>query len=500
MQDESIITIRHASLLTMQRAAYVAGSFAFAVIIPRLFGPALYGRFALIASVSAWFAMLGTMGLGTVVGRFVPLFVRANDSAGLRAFFAKLLAARFSGSLAGAACFIALSLVFFPDLGRPTLMLAAAVLWLGAVSELVYSFFWGLNRAAWWGMGELIRRGAQIVFLVPGFLWRGLPGAFLGLLGVELLVLGSGLWRVRSFLPGLKPWPDFRYLAPYIRFGLLFSLNDILFTVFLRSGEVLVRTYTSDYAQVGQFALAYAMYMTLAPAVGQLVLAFLPTWTSLQAQQRSGELRRWMERMMAWLAAGGMIAVFGLLLLGDRLIPLILGASFRPVTAHLLPLLLILPLLPVTGAAFTIALMQNRPGIALQTTAGLLISYLVLARYAILRWGSVGACWALLGSMIIYAAHFAWRVRPAIPVPLGRWAGTAAAAGPFMLLIGFLPAVRGAVAFLACAAGYCGVLFLARLIAPADASVIWRALRRPHATPELPLSRPEPPPYSKEGA
>jgi O-antigen/teichoic acid export membrane protein len=500
MRDESDITIRHAGLLALQRVAYVIGSFAFAGIVPRVLGPSYYGQFALTGSISAWFALLGSMGLGQMIGRYVPRFIHQKDSAGLHEFFGQMLAARFSGCIAAAACFYFFSRIFLTDLSSLILIPASCVLLISALSELIYSFFWGLNRAAWWGMGELIRRAAQIMLIVPGFFWLGLPGAFWGMCCVELLVLAVALWRIRSFLDRLKPWPDFRYLNSYLRFGLLFSLNDLLLTIFQRSGEILVRFYTSNYAAVGQFALSYALYLTFAPAVSQVIFACLPAWTSLQEQQKPQQLARWIERMITWLAAGGIVGVFGLLLMGDRLVPLILGPTFRPVTAHLLPLLLILPVLPLTGVAGALALMQNRPALALQTTVGLLFSFLAISSIAIPRWGSVGVCWSLLASMILYAAHFVWRITAAIPIPLARWAGVMATGILFILLIYILPsAYRGSIAFILYSAGFCGSLLIARIIRWSDATAVWRSFLQGRAGWGLPLSNQEPVPSLGEG-
>jgi O-antigen/teichoic acid export membrane protein len=491
MKDESDITIRHAGLLALQRIACLGGSFVFAAIIPRAFGPSLYGQFALIGSLSAWFALFGSMGLGQLIGRNIPRFIYQKDSAGLHEFFGQMLAARLSGCVTAGACFYLFSRIFFPDLSPLILIPASGVLLISALSELIYSFFWGLNRAAWWGMGELIRRAVQIVLIVPGFFWLGLRGAFWGMLCVELLVLVAALWRARSLLGRLRLWPDFRYLISYLRFGLLFALNNLLLTIFQRSGEILVRVFTSDYAAVGQFALSYGIYLSLSPAVSQIILACLPAWATMHEQKRSQELTNWIERIITWLAAGGILGVLALQLMGNRMVPLVLGASFRPVTAHLFPLLLLLVIVPLTSVAGTIALMQNRPGLALQTTGGLLLSFFAISWAVIPRWGSIGACWSLLGSMVLYAAFFVWRVNAIITIPLARWARVVAAGSLFILICRMLPsAYQGIIALIICSSSFCGLLIFARLIKLGDAIAVWHAFLHGRAGWSLPLSDP----------
>ena len=46
-------------------------------------------------------------------------------------------------------------------------------------------------------------------------------------------------------------------------------------------------------------------------------------------------LKQWVERLLKWMAVGGVLVVFAVLLLGENLLPLALGAEFRPVTANM---------------------------------------------------------------------------------------------------------------------------------------------------------------------
>ena len=66
----------------------------FALIVPRLMGPDLFGRYSLLTSVSMWFAMLSGLGAVSLLTRIVPQFSAAGDVIGLRKLVTNLLVLR----------------------------------------------------------------------------------------------------------------------------------------------------------------------------------------------------------------------------------------------------------------------------------------------------------------------------------------------------------------------------------------------------------------------
>jgi O-antigen/teichoic acid export membrane protein len=251
MVTDSRHTLRNAGLLMAQRALHVAGATLFAVIVPRLMGPAVFGRYALLMSVSMWFAMLSGLGAVSMMTRSIPRFIAANDSAGLRRLVTSLVVLRAAtGAVTAAGYFLVATLV----LGEPDLVAAAFVagaVFSRSVGTLGFALFLGLNQAARWGMGDLVRRWSTIALVPMGFVVGGLRGACLGLLGSEAFVLACGIWWARPYLQWSSLDLSRRYLSPFLKMGTAFAVGNLLLALTQRSGETLVRVSTNSYAQVG---------------------------------------------------------------------------------------------------------------------------------------------------------------------------------------------------------------------------------------------------------
>ena len=77
-----------------QRGLHLAAATLFALVVPRLMGPEVFGRYSLLTSVSMWFAMLSGLGAVSLMTRVVPQFTAAGDIAGLRTLVTSLLVLR----------------------------------------------------------------------------------------------------------------------------------------------------------------------------------------------------------------------------------------------------------------------------------------------------------------------------------------------------------------------------------------------------------------------
>ncbi len=60
-------------------------------------------------------------------------------------------------------------------------------------------------------------------------------------------------------------------------------------------------------------------------AIPQFTIAFAPLMITLQAQGKTENVRQWIEQLINGLTVGGMFVVFGVLLLGNNLVPLSFG-------------------------------------------------------------------------------------------------------------------------------------------------------------------------------
>jgi O-antigen/teichoic acid export membrane protein len=284
MGTEAQVTVRNVGMLLTQRGVTLLAGLLFAVLIPRLMGPNLFGQYALVTSLSMGFALVSSLGFTQVIGRFVPQFTLQQDGAGLRAFFGNLLVARLTSGALAVVLYLSVTTLWLGDLDRWILVLVAGSVLVRAAANLVFALFLGLNQVGRWGMADVVRRWTLLVSLLSGFYLGGFRGACLGYLITELIVLSLGGWWARLYLSWADLRLDARHLMPYLRFGLMFSASDLLVIAFQRSGEALVRAVSGDYVQVGYFGVAYGGYLAVAFIIPQVCLAFAPLLITLRTR------------------------------------------------------------------------------------------------------------------------------------------------------------------------------------------------------------------------
>ena len=138
--------MRNVSFLLAQQGFYALGGFLFAALVPRLMGPQIYGRYALISSLSIWLMLFSGLGLTQVIGRYVPQFITAGEREPLKLFMGNLLKLRLASGLLVALVYLGLTLLWLRDLDPLVLAFMAAAIWVRTVSNLLFTYFLGINR------------------------------------------------------------------------------------------------------------------------------------------------------------------------------------------------------------------------------------------------------------------------------------------------------------------------------------------------------------------
>lgn len=477
MINEAQITIRNVGFLLVQRGFHILGSLLFAVLVPRLMGPNDYGRYALITSLSFGFMMLSDLGYAQVMGRYVPYFTLQGEKEKLQKFFSNLLAVSLMIGAFSAAFYLLLTAFWLTDLDFSLLMMMAATIVVRAATHPFFTLFLGLNQSARWGMGELFRHGFIIALVIIGFNLCGLWGACIGFYLTELFVLSIGMVWGRSYFSWAEFRLDIRYLFPYLRFGFIFFMFNFLLSAFHHSGEVLIRFFYPDYVQVAYFGLAYLVYLTISGVIPQLTLAFTPLLVTLLAQGETKALKQWIEYLINWLTVGGVFIFFSLLLLGNDLVPWVLGDAYRPVATHLLPLFITLWTQVLSSAAILLTIVYNRPKIALLAAGTRFGAILIFGPLLIMKWGSLGGCFAVLVASTIYSVYLTWRMQGMMTYSLKKFAGI------IVLGITFLPLMWLKSSWaMNCALyglfvlGYVSLLLLLRIVKLGELRTVWQTM------------------------
>ena len=477
MIPEARVTVRNVGFLLAQNGFYALGNFLFAVLVPRLMGPQIFGQYALVNSLSIWLMLCSTLGLTQVIGRYVPQFVARGEPEPLKLFMGDLLKLRTASGLLAALVYLGLTLLWLRDLDSWALVFMAGAIWARTVGNLLFTYFLGINLAARWGIAETMRRWISLAFLLPGFYLGGFRGACLAVLLAELTILATGIhWTRGNFSwSGLRL--DWRGMAPYLSFGLIFFGSELLRSTFYCSGESLMRAITGDYVQVSYYGVAFSVYFTVAVLIPHIGLAFAPLLLKLVSRGETASVRAWIERLLKWLAMGAVISLGGLLLLGDHLVPLVLGRSYRPVVANLLPLLLTLLANAVGSVGNLLALIFNRPKAALAASAIQLVAFWSLGPLFIHRWTSFGGCLAVLVATSLSAAYLVYRLRSTISYSFKRYVWVIGLGGMFAPLCWLRSSWEVNLAlFSVFVVAYSAVLLLLRIVTREEISTIWQAI------------------------
>lgn len=463
---ESRIAVKNAGWLMAQRGLHIVAATLFAIVLPRVMGPATFGRYALMTSISLWFALFSGMSSAQLMGRFGPEFA-VESTENIQKFFGNLLVVRLGTGFFAAALYLLATSLWFPELDAVTVAIVAVSVFFRTAAALVFALFLGLNKAARWGMGDTLRRWLSLVLIVVGFYFDGLKGACIGLLVAELAVLGIGLRWAGPFLSWSKLRLNANYVAPYLRFSLYFFAANLVMAASQRSGEVLVRVVSGDYVEVGLFGVAFRIYLTVSQVIWNFSMAFAPLLTMMLVQGKEDEIKKWTERLLKYTTVGVLFLTYGVLLLGGDLLPVVLGKAYQPVARILLPLVFSLLTFALISVARLLALAYDRPRVAVIGSAVHLAAFWALGwPLASLR-GSWGASVAMLGASVLCAAFYTWSMRKVLGYPIRNW-GSAILLGALFLplaLIGSSPLAR-ALLYVAFVIGY-SVLLLARRVVTA---------------------------------
>jgi O-antigen/teichoic acid export membrane protein len=429
----------------------------------------------LITSISLLFVLSSRLGFREVIIRYVPQW--REDPNALRSFFSSLVAIRASIGLLAAILFFVIAWGWLRDFSVTTLALTAGTVVFRAISELMMTLFVGLNRAGRWGTSSLLRRWLSFVLVVVGFWGMELEGAMLGWLAAEIFLWGLGLMWTRSFISRRALAPHIKPMMPFLRFGLTYFLSSLFLSAFRRSGEVLVQILTGDYVEVGYFGLAYNVYLTAALVMPNLTLAFAPFLTRYVDKGRAEEIETWAERLLKGLAVGAMLIVFATLLLAEDAVPLVLGAAYRPVAGHLIPLTVTLLFLALSSVAQMLLLIFEAPR---QVLVGSMIRvglFWTVAIPLIHRYQSLGACIAVLAASIGYSLYLTSRAMHHRRYSMRGWVVTVGAALPFLGLLVFRGSwITNLGLYMGFLMGYGGFVLGLRLVTVAEIQQGWKVL------------------------
>ena len=471
-------TARNAGWVVGQRVLHVLAAAVFALVVPRMMGPATYGRYALLTSVSMWVALLSGLGAVSLLTRTVPQLIAVGDTPELKKLTTNLLALRGATGVISAVTYLAIVVIALGEQDVVAAVFVAGGVLARTIGNLCFSLFLGLNQAARWGLGDLLRRWLTLAITLAVFPYAGLRGACLAYLIANVIVTAYGVVKTTAFLDWSRLDLTARYLSPYLRIGTYFAAGNLLLALVHRSGETLVRLTTDDFVQVGFYGAAYSIYLTGANALWQFGLAFAPHLVALLHRGDRNRVVVLVERLLKWMTIGAALCTLAVIFVGENLVPFVLGAAYGPVTRNLVPLTAALFVLCIGSVGRLVSLTVDRPGIA-ATAAALEISTFWLAgAAATAAMGSFGASLAALLGSTVYAAAISWQMQRELPYSLRAATSTGMLAVVFMPLAWLKGDWTTNVALLAVAiVGYLVCLFGTRIVTLGEIAKVKELLR-----------------------
>ena len=421
-----------------------------ATVVPRLLGPADYGRLAVVLTLVAVGSVALTLGGATLLSRYVP----AAPAQG-RAALARALTLRLARNRIAPFVLLATVAAVPAAAGRVAPSTAAWVLLalaLNVAATLALQADLGLGRAAAWSARYPVQNAVLIAAVVALYATAGVSGAIAGVAvaggaGLALaLTATASLWRAAPGAPVHVP-------TGAARFGLTVAATGALMQLVQRGGVLAAALLSTD-EETGHAAVAIGVALAATYAVAQVFVVTLPALTARHAaddresthdtgdtdgagrpETVRGASPSAAEPALRRLAGALLAVVLPVALLGvlavDLVVPVVLGPAYADAAAAFPPALAAVVLAPLIALILHAAALRLRPETTLGAAAAGSVAFAVAAVSAVPAWGAVGAAAAMLAGSAVTAAVgvlalpgcTGWRL------PVASLAGAVAVAG-----------------------------------------------------------------------
>jgi len=384
------------------------------LLLPRLLGPAEFGRLTLGLAIVTLGSVAISLGAPSAFARFLPA-APAERRAGLARTMTLRLAPIRVVQLAIAAG-IGSSLVLLApkrfDALDTTLVILALAAEVAAILGAQVAL--GIGRTRLWSFRSAARN-AVLLLSVP-FLFHlvGPPGVLYGVVLSCFAGLACAGWTslllVRRAERGV-PIPE-----GALRYGAVAGVSAILGQLTYRGPVLATSVLARSAVETGFAALAGSLAMAIMFAVREVFTVSLPELVAHWGRDRE-HAQRVLRRLGWWVEAAFIPAALAGVLLLERGLPLVAGRQFTPAVGALVPILMLLPLLPLPILGWQGAALRLRPEMGLMITAAEVAVFTVAAVLLVPLWGALGATTALFLAVAASSVLTAWRL-PTSVTPL----------------------------------------------------------------------------------
>ncbi|MDZ7676205.1 MAG: hypothetical protein U5K30_14200 [Acidimicrobiales bacterium] len=378
------------------KAAEILTLALLATVVPRVLGPADYGRFSVPLTIVTLGSLAMTLGGPTLMARYVPAAPAGERVALATAIGARLAVGR-SAQLGGLAVLgaglVAWNADAFPPVDTGLVFLALA---LNVGATLALQVGLGLGRTVAWSIRYPIQNAALIATVL---LLHESAGSTGGVVAIAIAGAAGAAFAAAVVVPIVRP-PSPRVPVPdgAIRFGVHQAAGAALMQFCHRGGVLVVAILGTSATETGYVALATGIALGATYAVLQM---FTVSLTHLSATDGTpGEpvagaesvLRRLAWMVWAVLAVGGLAGAVVI----DEVIPVLFGDGYEDAAAAFGPAFGLLVLAPLYSLTVQSAALRYRPEAATASGVAAVVVFLTVSAATVPAWGAEGGTSAAL--------------------------------------------------------------------------------------------------------
>lgn len=469
MNSDSNHIIKTMSWGVLWRALRYPFLLASLLVVPRLMGDLVYGRFAVFLSIYMMSESFTGLGNLQIFGRFLPEH-EPHEHERSSHFLHGMLYYGLIITLIIAVLASGLVLLFRgDDFPRRWIVILVLILALGKIQGTLFSFLYGRNEIGRFSFCALARSICRFVFVVVLYLLYGLDGALWAFVLNELTLACLAAYWARGHLFSSWRRPRFSDFLPYLRFGMFFYAPIFLLGLLQRSGNVLITALfegggSEVYRQVAHFDLANQFLLLTVSFFAIFLITLVPSLTKLHISEQHAKIRDWLSIALTYCALLGLLAVNALACFGRPVLSL-LGEGFSGAYDNALIMSIAIFPLIVAHVGSNVAVVEKEPRANMISTAIGLMIMITLFVLLVPRWGALGASWGSVGGYLAYGGVFIIHYRRLFFRILGKMmlvAAVGSACIPLYLRMPDLPA--GLIWFGAITGGQLLLLWALRVI------------------------------------
>jgi len=382
------------------KAAELATLVALAVLVPRVLGPADFGRFSVALTVVTIASVAMMLGGPTLMARYVPAAAPAQRAALARALTARLALGRAAQLLAVAV--VAAALVVVDPSAFPADLTALVVLALGfsVVATLALQAGLGLGRTGAWSARYALQNAVLVVGVLVLYPLGGVTAAVGAITLSCAAALGLGVLTAGPVLRGRGTAAALPTGA--VRFAVLQAAGGALVQVAHRGGVVAVALLAGSTTQTGHVALALGVALAATYAVAQVFTVALPGLVERESED-AGAAEAALRRLAGLALAVLLPAALAAALLFEAAVPAVFGDGYAGAVEAFAPALAMVVLAPVNALALQVAALRVRPEATLHSAVAGALAFALVALLAVPALGATGGAAAALAGAVAAA-------------------------------------------------------------------------------------------------